>query len=74
LAIAEPRANSRARLSPGRLYCASKALWKLGWFLRDFLYDHELLGTGWMRKPCPGSRVVKIHHTTVNGTSCSTAA
>ena len=27
----------------GRLYCTQKAIWKLGWFLRDFLYDPELL-------------------------------
>jgi len=24
-----------------RLYCSSKALWKLNWFLRDFGYDME---------------------------------
>jgi hypothetical protein len=27
----------------GRLYCTSKALWRLNWFLRDFGYDDELL-------------------------------
>ena len=27
----------------GRMCCAPKALWKLGWFLRDFGYDPELL-------------------------------
>jgi len=27
----------------GRLYWTPKAMWKLGWFLRDFLYDPELL-------------------------------
>ncbi|MGB2635581.1 MAG: hypothetical protein WAM58_16750 [Candidatus Acidiferrum sp.] len=27
----------------GRLYCTERALWKLGWFLRDFGYDAELL-------------------------------
>src|SRR5215472_5718169 len=26
-----------------RLYCTPKAMWKLGWFLRDFLYDREQL-------------------------------
>ena len=26
-----------------RLYCSSKALWKLAWFFRDFRYDQELL-------------------------------
>jgi hypothetical protein len=28
----------------GRLYCTTKAMWKLSWFLRDFGYDTELLG------------------------------
>jgi len=27
----------------GRLYCTERALWRLGWFLRDFGYDTELL-------------------------------
>ena len=27
----------------GRLYCTSRALWRLNWFLRDFGYDDELL-------------------------------
>jgi hypothetical protein len=26
-----------------RLYCGSKGLWKLGWFLRDFGYNQDLL-------------------------------
>jgi len=30
-------------LLTGRLYCTSRAMWKLSWFLRDFCYDHELL-------------------------------
>jgi len=25
------------------LYCTVKAMWKLAWFLRDFLYDPEVL-------------------------------
>jgi hypothetical protein len=32
------------RMISGRVHCTAKALWKLGWFLRDFLYDPELLG------------------------------
>lgn len=24
-------------------YCTPNAIWRLGWFLRDFLYDPELL-------------------------------
>ena len=27
-----------------RVYCSSKALWKLAWFLHDFGYDADLLG------------------------------
>src|SRR5438445_516256 len=41
--VLEPKLLSGNRLS-GRLYCNSKALWKLNWFLRDFGYDSELLG------------------------------
>jgi hypothetical protein len=29
----------------GRLYCTPRAIWKLSWFLREFGYDAELLGT-----------------------------
>ena len=55
----------------GRVYCTAKALWKLGWFLRDFLYDPDLLGQEQIdEKALSGLRgVVKISHTTVNGTS-----
>ena len=70
LAILEPR-ELAGRIVSGRLYCTSKALWKLGWFLRDFLYDNELLGHEEVdEKALSGLRgVVKISHTTVNGTS-----
>ena len=55
----------------GRLYCTPKAMWKLGWFLRDFLYDPELLAHEQVdEKALPGLRgVVKISHTVVNGIS-----
>jgi hypothetical protein len=43
LAVLEPR-EFVGRTISGRLYCTPKALWKLAWFLRDFLYDVELLG------------------------------
>ncbi|MGA8223941.1 MAG: hypothetical protein WB780_19990, partial [Candidatus Acidiferrales bacterium] len=43
LAILEPSRFSGHILS-SRLYCTSKALWKLNWFLRDFGYDTESLG------------------------------
>src|SRR5437016_13065329 len=41
--VLEPKLLCGNRLT-GRLYCNSKALWKLNWFLRDFGYDSELLG------------------------------
>jgi hypothetical protein len=70
LAILEPR-ELAGRIVSGRLYCTSKALWKLGWFLRDFLYDNELLGHEEVdEKALSGlCGVVKISHTPVNGTS-----
>jgi hypothetical protein len=70
LTVLEPR-ELTGRVVSGRLYCTAKALWKLGWFLRDFLYDPELLSTEEAdEKALSGLRgVVKISHTTVNGTS-----
>ena len=55
----------------GRVCCTAKALWKLGWFLRDFLYAQDLLGREEVdEKALSGLRgVVKISHTTVNGAS-----
>jgi hypothetical protein len=54
-----------------RLYCTSKALWKLTWFLRDFGYDADLLGHDEVEdKNLVGLRgVVKISHTVLNGTT-----
>ena len=52
-----------------RLYCNSKALWKLNWFLRDFGYDTELLGRDEVDErqlPCLKG-VVKISHIVFNG-------
>jgi hypothetical protein len=43
LSILEPRRFADHVIS-SRLYCNTKALWKLNWFLRDFGYDTELLG------------------------------
>ena len=55
----------------GHLYCTAKALWKLGWFLRDFLYDPDLLGREEIdEKAVLGLRgVVKVSHTILNGRS-----
>jgi hypothetical protein len=36
-------ATYRDRTFSGRIYCSERALWRLGWFLRDFGYDSELL-------------------------------
>ena len=55
----------------GRLYCTAKAMWKLGWFLRDFLYDPELLTQDEIDEHALRGLVgvVKISHTVVNGVS-----
>ena len=70
LCVLEPE-RFAGRVISGRVYCTPKALWKLGWFLRDFLYDPDLLGREEVdEKALAGLRgVVKISHTTVNGTS-----
>jgi hypothetical protein len=70
LSVLEPK-EMAGRLISGRLYCTSKALWKLGWFLRDFLYDPELLGREEIDdKALLGlCGVVKVSHTILNGTS-----
>jgi len=70
LSVLEPRARAGIVLS-GRLYCTSRALWKLGWFLRDFLYDPELLSQEEVdeKAVCGLRGVVKISRTTVHGAS-----
>ena len=70
LSILEPRALARQSIV-GRLYCTQKAIWKLGWFLRDFLYDPELLAHEQVdERALPGLRgVVKVSHTVVHGVS-----
>jgi hypothetical protein len=68
LSILEPSALT-GRSIAGRLYCTQKAMWKLGWFLRDFLYDPELFAHEQVdEKALPGLRgVVTISHTIVHG-------
>jgi len=70
LSILEPRTLAGESIV-GRLYCTEKAMWKLGWFLRDFLYDPELLAHEQVdEKALLGLRgVVKISHTVINGIS-----
>src|SRR5712691_8554492 len=41
--VLEPQ-NRAGQAICSRLYCTPKALWKLGWFLRDFGYDSQLFG------------------------------
>ncbi len=54
-----------------RLYCTTKAMWKLGWFLRDFLYDPESLTRDEIDERAMRGLVgiVKVSHTVVNGVS-----
>jgi hypothetical protein len=70
LSVLEPRALTGQPIV-GRLYCTQKAMWKLGWFLRDFLYDPELLAHEQVdEKALRDLRgVVKVSHTVINGIS-----
>ena len=54
-----------------RLYCTAKAMWKLGWLLRDFLYDPELLSASEVdERALRGlTGIVKISHRVINGIS-----
>ncbi len=66
--VLEP-APSAGRSVSGRLYCTPKALWKLGWFLRDFGYDSDQLDRDELdEKAVVGLHgVVKISHAVING-------
>jgi len=68
--ILEPK-QFASRSITGRVYCTSKALWKLSWFLKDFAYDNELFGQDEIEdKRLVGLQgVVKISHVVRNGTS-----
>jgi hypothetical protein len=70
LCVLEPQ-EFAGRAVSGRVYCTAKAMWKLSWFLRDFLYEPDLLGREEVdEKALSGLLgVVKISHTTVNGIS-----
>jgi hypothetical protein len=70
LSILEPKPFAGLSIV-SRLYCTPKAMWKLGWFLRDFLYDPELLSRDeFDERSLRGLiEVVKISHTVVNGMS-----
>lgn len=66
--ILEPEAQQGQSFS-GRLYCTPKAIWRLRWFLRDFGYDQELMGSDEVdEKALLRLRgIVRISHTTLNG-------
>jgi hypothetical protein len=69
-AVLEPQ-HFAGRSITGRIYCTTKVLWKLTWFLRDFGYDTDLLGRDEIdEKTLVGLRgVIKISHAVVNGTT-----
>jgi hypothetical protein len=68
LSVLEPKEFAGLPIA-SRLYCTPKAMWKLGWFLRDFLYDPESL----TRSEIDGRAmrglvgIVKISHNVLNG-------
>ena len=70
LSIIEPKPFA-GRWIVGRLYCTPKAMWKLGWFLRDFLYDPELLSQDEVDERALRGLigVVKISRSVINGVS-----
>ena len=70
LVILEP-SRFRGHVISSRLYCNSKALWKLNWFLQDFGYDAELLERDEVdeKQLIELSGVVKISRLIINGTS-----
>ena len=70
LSVLEPKPFA-GRPTVSRLYCTPKAMWKLGWFLRDFLYDPELLSQNQLDEHALRGLVgvVKISHSVVNGIS-----
>jgi hypothetical protein len=71
LSIIEPKPFVGRWIVSRRLYCTPKAMWKLGWFLRDFLYDPELLSQDEVDERALRGLVgvVKISHSVLNGIS-----
>lgn len=68
LSILEPQQFTEREID-SRLYCTPKAMWKLGWFLRDFIYDPELLSQNAVDERALRGLVgvVKISHAVING-------
>ena len=68
LAILEPKEHTGTSIV-SRLYCTSKGIWKLAWFLRDFIYDSELLSQSEVDERALRGLVgvAKVSHTLTNG-------
>lgn len=68
--VLEPKNLTGRRIS-ARLYCTTKALWKLNWFLREFGYDLELLSRDEVdqTKLVGLCGVMKVSHTVLHGAS-----
>ena len=68
LSILEPQQFKDCEIA-SRLYCTPKAMWKLGWFLRDFIYDPEALSQNEVDERALRGLVgvVKISHAVING-------
>jgi hypothetical protein len=66
--VLEPTLTA-GKIFTGRLYATPKALWKLGWFLRDFGYDPDQLDRDELDdKAVVGLRgVIKISRAVVSG-------
>ena len=69
-AVLEPK-HFAGCLITGRLYCTSRTLWKLSWFLREFGYDIELMNKDEIDdKALVGLQgILKISHAIVHGLS-----
>jgi len=67
-AVLAPIEHQRDSIT-GRLYCSPRALWKLNWFLREFGYDQDLLGSDEVdEKALLGLRgVLRVSRTMLNG-------
>ena len=68
--VAEPKHLAGRSIST-RIYCTTKALWKLGWFLRDFGYDPELIERDELDEASliGLTGVIQISHSIENGAS-----
>jgi len=66
--IVQPLAYAGKQIQT-RIYATERALWKLGWFLRDFGYDPQLMQEEQIdEKEVIGLRgVVRVSHVSING-------